>query len=195
MCPQLQEPAPAGVFQAQSNTSRSQQNQQYNPYSNTYNPGWRDHPNLRYRPAQTQPLRGSFPPPQQHQFQPQVNQYPQQQQRYVPPPLRNNATTPLPTPTQPQGNATVVTEDLVKQIADRMAIQMAERMSAQIEQNVTATIQDLKTQLGQLATEMNEVKQQGFGKLPSQPMLNPHNNECHYIEEWQGVTRSHSKQR
>ena len=85
--------------------------------------------------------------------------------------------------------------DLVKQIADMMVIQMAERMSAQIEQNVTATIQDLKTQLGQLATEMNEVKQQGFGKLPSQPMLNPHNNECHYIEEWQGVTRSHSKQR
>ena len=42
VCPQLQEPAHAGVFQAQSNTSRSQQNQQYNPYSNTYNPGWRD---------------------------------------------------------------------------------------------------------------------------------------------------------
>jgi hypothetical protein len=21
----------------------------YDPYSNTYNPGWRDHPNLRYR--------------------------------------------------------------------------------------------------------------------------------------------------
>ena len=42
VCPQLQEPAPAGVFQAQSNTSKSQQNQQYNPYSNTYNPGWRD---------------------------------------------------------------------------------------------------------------------------------------------------------
>ena len=27
------------------------QQQQYNPYSNTYNPGWRDHPNLRYGPG------------------------------------------------------------------------------------------------------------------------------------------------
>ena len=30
------------------------QQQQYNPYSNTYNPGWRDHLNLRYGPGQQQ---------------------------------------------------------------------------------------------------------------------------------------------
>ena len=40
------------------------QQQQYNPYSNTYNPGWRDHPNLRYglgpqqqQQTQQQPFR------------------------------------------------------------------------------------------------------------------------------------------
>ena len=27
------------------------QQQQYNPYSNTYNPGWRDHMNLKYGPS------------------------------------------------------------------------------------------------------------------------------------------------
>ena len=39
---QVQEPGQIyGVFPGKPQ-------QQYNPYSNTYNPGWRDHPNLRW---------------------------------------------------------------------------------------------------------------------------------------------------
>ena len=46
-CPTLQETEqPADVSAMQSGFRP--QPQQYNPYSNTYNPGWRDHPNLRY---------------------------------------------------------------------------------------------------------------------------------------------------
>jgi len=42
-CPTLQE--------GNVNTLYSNQNQRrYDPYSNTYNEGWRDHPNLRYGP-------------------------------------------------------------------------------------------------------------------------------------------------
>nr|XP_017245793.1 PREDICTED: uncharacterized protein LOC108217475 [Daucus carota subsp. sativus] len=48
-----------------------QQRQQYNPYSNTYNPGWRDHPNFSYRNN-----NGQNPPPNQQQ----QYQHPQQQQ-------------------------------------------------------------------------------------------------------------------
>ena len=32
------------------------QHKKYDPYTNTYNEGWRDHPNLRYGPPQPQPL-------------------------------------------------------------------------------------------------------------------------------------------
>ena len=46
-CPTLQE--------GNVNALYSNQNQRrYDPYSNTYNEGWRDHPNLRYDP-QTNP--------------------------------------------------------------------------------------------------------------------------------------------
>ncbi|XP_040956096.1 uncharacterized protein [Gossypium hirsutum] len=36
---------------------------QYNPYANTYNPGWRDHPNLSYgaNPRNNQPYQNRFP--------------------------------------------------------------------------------------------------------------------------------------
>ena len=54
-CPTLQDGSPtfqdqsvatAGVFPGKPQFQ--QQQQRYDPYSTTYNPGWRDHPNLRY---------------------------------------------------------------------------------------------------------------------------------------------------
>ena len=39
----------------------NQNRQQYNPYSNTYNPGLRNHPNFSYRNQSAQ--RSDFPPP------------------------------------------------------------------------------------------------------------------------------------
>ncbi|KAK8986481.1 hypothetical protein V6N11_010037 [Hibiscus sabdariffa] len=39
----------------------------YNPYSNTYNPGWRDHPNLSYAPKQRSNLTYQPRPSQQYQ--------------------------------------------------------------------------------------------------------------------------------
>ncbi|KAK8544378.1 hypothetical protein V6N13_056160 [Hibiscus sabdariffa] len=39
----------------------------YNPYSNTYNPGWRDHPNLSYAPNQRSNPTYQPRPPQQYQ--------------------------------------------------------------------------------------------------------------------------------
>ena len=42
------------------------QNQpKYDPYANTYNPGWRDHPNMRWR----EPQQGGFRPPPPEMFQ------------------------------------------------------------------------------------------------------------------------------
>ncbi|XP_073120019.1 uncharacterized protein [Henckelia pumila] len=54
MCPILQEESVEQVNATGGLPGPPQQN--YDPYSNTYNPGWRDHPNLRYgNPAMNQP--------------------------------------------------------------------------------------------------------------------------------------------
>ncbi|KAL3516483.1 hypothetical protein ACH5RR_023385 [Cinchona calisaya] len=54
MCPILQDEAQEQVNAAGGFLGELRTN--YDPYSNTYNLGWRDHPNLRYRnPTQPQP--------------------------------------------------------------------------------------------------------------------------------------------
>ncbi|RDX84351.1 hypothetical protein CR513_34614, partial [Mucuna pruriens] len=46
----------------------------------------------------------------------------------------------------------------------------------QFEQNVTATIQDLKTQIGQLASIVSQLQSAGSSNLPSQTIPNPRGN-------------------
>ena len=41
---------------------------------------------------------------------------------------------------------------------------------------MSATIQDLQTHIGQLATIVNQLQQQGSGNIPAQPILNPKRN-------------------
>ena len=48
VCPNLQEEIVNAVF-------HNQGQRRYDPYSNTYNEGWRDHPNLRYGPRPNPP--------------------------------------------------------------------------------------------------------------------------------------------
>ncbi|KAM1728684.1 hypothetical protein ACFX12_019158 [Malus domestica] len=59
-CPQLIE---NGGWESANAIGYQGQNQQRNdPYSNTYNPGWRDHPNFKWREPQ-QPQQGGFRQP------------------------------------------------------------------------------------------------------------------------------------
>ncbi|CAN6579468.1 unnamed protein product [Malus baccata var. baccata] len=56
-CPQLIENG--GWESANAIRFQSQNQQRHDPYSNTYNPGWRDHPNFKWRePQQSQPQGG-----------------------------------------------------------------------------------------------------------------------------------------
>jgi len=41
----------------------------------------------------------------------------------------------------------------------------------QFEQNISATVQDLKMQMGRMATTINELKQQKSGAIPSQAVI------------------------
>ncbi|KAJ9162867.1 hypothetical protein P3X46_022609 [Hevea brasiliensis] len=66
MCPALQEDE--SMQHANAVGHYGQPQCRYDPYSNTYNPGWRDHPNLSYGNQSVQN--------QYHQQRPQVNQPP-----------------------------------------------------------------------------------------------------------------------
>ena len=56
---------------------------QLNPFSNTYNAGWKQHPNFGWggKPPQQQNFQQQPRPPQQQQFQQYQQQQPQQQQQ------------------------------------------------------------------------------------------------------------------
>ena len=85
MCPTLQEDTNEHV-----NAMGGYQNQQrkYDPYSNTYNPGWRDHPNFSYgNQTQVAPPPFDNRPPS---FQQRVQQ-PYQAWKQVPP-TQNSST-------------------------------------------------------------------------------------------------------
>ncbi|RDX64532.1 hypothetical protein CR513_56902, partial [Mucuna pruriens] len=67
----------------------------------------------------------------------------------------------------PQGNSQSL-EDLMKKLAtSNLEFQQS---------NITATIQDLKTQIGQLANTMSQLQMAGSSNLPSQTIPNPRGN-------------------
>ncbi|XP_031120219.1 uncharacterized protein LOC116023362 [Ipomoea triloba] len=87
MCPTLQYDSCEQANAVGGFPGQPQRN--YDPYSNTYNPGWRDHPNLSYKPR-----------PQFSQFQPRqpIQQQPSSSQ-------------------QPSSNSSMSLEDIVKSLA------------------------------------------------------------------------------
>lgn len=50
---------------------------------------------------------------------------------------------------------------------------LAPQQQAKLDPTMEAAVQDLKTQIGQLATAVNELIQQKSSAIPSQPMVNP----------------------
>jgi hypothetical protein len=126
-----------------------QQQNNHDLSSNKYNPGWRNHPNLRWGNSQQQPqlpYQGNAGPIRPYQ-PPHVQQ--QQQQMTTTPP--NNGPS---------------LEELVKQMAAN---------NLQFQQRTEASIQNLNNQIGQLATSLNQLQSQGSDKLPAQTMVNPQN--------------------
>ena len=76
MCPKLQEDETVQQANAVGNFP-GQPQRRYDPYSNTYNPGWRDHPNLSYE-GNKQPMQNAFPN-KELGFQQVLQQYPSKQ--------------------------------------------------------------------------------------------------------------------
>ncbi|KAK4400859.1 hypothetical protein Sango_1192000 [Sesamum angolense] len=68
MCPTLQEP-PTEHADAVGGFS-GQQQRRYDPFSNTYNPGWKDHPNLSYGAQSQNFQRSQYRPPMPPPYNP-----------------------------------------------------------------------------------------------------------------------------
>ncbi|XP_071921880.1 uncharacterized protein [Coffea arabica] len=130
---------------------------QYDPYSSTYNPGWRDHPNLSYG-GNRQP---NFTPNRQSNFVP--NKPPGYQQQYQSRP-----------PPPPSSGPSL--EEMMKQMMTTMA-QNQQMMTTMVQnqQRTDSEMQDIRNQISQMATTINRLDSQNQGKLPSQPELNPKN--------------------
>ena len=142
-CPQLienggWESANAIGFQGQNQTK-------YDPYSNTYNPGWRDHPNMKWRDQQQPAQQGGFRPPPPGFPRPYAPPQPQPQ-----PPVQNNSGSSL-------DNAQV--------------IQLLTNLTQGV-QNQAKEVDDLKKQMGQMAEFMGQFSREQ-GKLPSSTNVNP----------------------
>ncbi|KAF1894534.1 hypothetical protein Lal_00039620 [Lupinus albus] len=144
------------------NNRPNQQQQNYDPSSSRYNPGWRNHPNLKWSDhTQQQPPHAPF-----------QNNNAGHNRPYVPPPIQQQRqqqviNNPPPVPSEPS------LEELVRQMTmQNMQFQQETRASIQRQES---SIQNLTTQMGQMATSLNTLQSQNSDKLPSQTVINPKN--------------------
>ncbi|CAN6557496.1 unnamed protein product [Malus baccata var. baccata] len=140
-CPQLIE---NGGWETLNAVGFGQQYQQRNdPFSNTYNPDWRDHPNFKWRE------------PQQGQQQSGFRQQPQgfYQKPFAP-------TQPQAQPAQKSGSS--IDNDQIFNLLTSMAQGMQTR---------DKKVDELEKQMEQIAEFMGQFREQG--KLPSSTVVNP----------------------
>ncbi|XP_050920163.1 uncharacterized protein LOC127137785 [Lathyrus oleraceus] len=125
---------------------------QNNPYSNTYNPGWKNHPNFSWKDQQGNVKNQ----PQQQQFQPQQQQpYQQHQQQF-----------------QQQVPSKADWELAIEKMAAQSS-QFQEETRSNLK-NTSASIKNLEIQMSQIARQLAGSPQQGV--LPSSTVTNPREN-------------------
>ncbi|XP_027151795.1 uncharacterized protein LOC113766400 [Coffea eugenioides] len=150
LCPMLQE---NGAEQVNMAGGVPAPRRQYDPYSNTYNPGWRDHPNFNYgnRPQNAFSNRPpGFQQPWQQKSQPSFSS---------------------------SGSSL---EEIVKSLAmTTTQLQQETRTlvasTTQFQQDTKAGMKDMETRMSQMVTAINRLESHVYGKLPSQPETNPRN--------------------
>ncbi|CAN6695348.1 unnamed protein product [Malus baccata var. baccata] len=148
-CPQLIE---NGGWETLNAVGFGQQYQQRNdPFSNTYNPGWRDHPNFKWRE------------PQQGQ---QQNTFRQQPPGFYQKPFVPNQTQIHSTPTN---SGTSLYNDAILKLLNTLS-QGQENQTAAL-QSQAKRVDHLEKQIGQIAEFVGQFRDQG--RLPSSTVANP----------------------
>ncbi|CAN6575527.1 unnamed protein product [Malus baccata var. baccata] len=148
-CPQLIE---NGGWESANAIGFQGQNQPRNdPYSNTYNPGWRDHPNFRWREPQQPQQQGGF--------------------RQQPPGFYTKQYAPTQAPQQPAQNTSCTfldNETLLKLLTN---LSQGQENQAKAMQNQEKRVDQMEKQIGQIAEFVGQFREQG--KLPSSTIVNP----------------------
>ncbi|CAN6712754.1 unnamed protein product [Malus baccata var. baccata] len=148
-CPQLIE---NGGWETLNALVFGQQYQQRNdPFSNTYNPGWRDHPNFKWRE------------PQQGQ---QQNTFRQQPPGFYQKPFAPNQTQIHSAPTN---SGTSLDNDAILKLLNTLS-QGQENQTAAL-QSQAKSVDHLEKKIGQIAEFVGQFRDQG--KLPSSTVANP----------------------
>ncbi|KAI3806608.1 hypothetical protein L1987_22518 [Smallanthus sonchifolius] len=146
----------------------------YNMNSNTYHPGLRNHPNFRYgNPAnQSNPNFQGAPQSNFVPRQPYANQGNQGYQRQY------QQQTGGPGPSNSSGNEVIDMLRMMQQ--DMQRRNQLDEVRMQKDEVRDKSIQSLTTQMGQLATEVAELKK-GKGQLPSDTKVNPSHSSSRNI--------------
>ncbi|CAN6697873.1 unnamed protein product [Malus baccata var. baccata] len=148
-CPQLIE---NGGWESANAIGFQGQNQPRNdPYSNTYNPGWRDHPNFKWREAQQPQQQGGF-----RQQPPGFFTKP-----YAPPHVPQQST--------PNASGTSLDNDTLLKLLTNLSQGQENQTKAM--QSQDKRVDQLEKQIGQIADFVSKFRDPG--QLPSSTILNP----------------------
>ncbi|KAM1476367.1 hypothetical protein ACFXTO_038361 [Malus domestica] len=148
-CPQLIENG--GWESANAIGFQSQNQSRHDPYSNTYNPGWRDHPNFKWRDPQQPQNQGGF--------------------RQQPPGFFTKPYTPNQNQAQsgPNASGTSLDNDALLKILTKLSNGQEDQAKAM--QNQEKRVDQLEKRIGQIAEFVGQFREQG--KLPSSTIANP----------------------
>ncbi|KAM1911995.1 hypothetical protein ACFX14_000100 [Malus domestica] len=148
-CPQLIE---NGGWESAHAIGFQGQNQPRNdPYSNTYNPGWRDHPNFKWREPQQPQNQGGFR---------------QQPPGFFTKPYTPNQNQPQ---SDPNASGTSLDNDALLKILTKLT--HGQEKQTQAMQSTNIRVDQLEKQIGQIAEFVRQFREQG--KLPSSTIANP----------------------
>ncbi|CAN6570913.1 unnamed protein product [Malus baccata var. baccata] len=148
-CPQLIE---NGGWESANAVGFGNQNQpRHDPYSNTYNPGWKDHPNFKWRDHQQPQQQGGF-----RQQPPSFYTKP-----FVP---NQNQVQSAPT----NSGMSLDNDQVVKLLTTLTQEVQTQNKERQIQDK---RVDNLEKQMGQIAEFMGQIRAQG--RLPSSTVVNP----------------------
>ncbi|CAN6712666.1 unnamed protein product [Malus baccata var. baccata] len=148
-CPQLIE---NGGWETLNAVGFGQQYQQRNdPFSNTYNPGWRDHPNFKWREPQQRQQQSTF--------------------RQQPPGFYQKPFAPNQTQIQsaPTNSGTSFDNDTILELLTTLS--QGQENQTKAFQNQDKRVDHLEKQIGQIAEFVGQFRDQG--RLPSSIIANP----------------------
>uniref|UniRef100_UPI0005C93730 uncharacterized protein LOC105353407 n=1 Tax=Fragaria vesca subsp. vesca TaxID=101020 RepID=UPI0005C93730 len=164
---------PNGAMSEEELNFMGQQRQRYDPYSNTYNPGTRDHPNFRWSNNNAQPAntQGQGPRPSGLFVRPQVTQgFVPNSSHFVPNFVPNNAN--VQGSNNNASSSTPNYDEILKSLAQRQQNLTSATQALVTGQQANAKeITELKKQMGQVIDFMGKIHESG--KLPGQTLPNP----------------------